>query len=56
MIFFFRNSNSSLKDEVIPIKDESDSKVSRQFNFLFWAVLTILSKFEVGNYRTAMEM
>lgn len=41
MFLFFRNSNSSLKDDVVPIKDESDSKVSRQFNIPFWAVLTI---------------
>lgn len=30
--FFSRNSNSSLKDDVLPAKDETDSKVSRQLN------------------------
>jgi hypothetical protein len=55
LFLLFRNSTSSIKDDV-PIKDETDSKVSRHFRFHIWAVLTILSKFKVVNYRAAMGM
>lgn len=56
IFLIFRNSTSSLKEDIVPVKDEINSKVSRQFNLFEWAVLTILSKFEVVNFRTTMGM